>query len=134
MYATQLAEDQSTKRRLRRRDLTAHTTTASGFLRRADDQIECATQTRTDARHSVRSGKVRWFNPRKGFGYIQPDQGGNDVFVHISAVEAAGLESLSEGQKVAFQEMLSARSGKLAAANLRAITDWGNGGEISLGN
>ncbi len=70
---------------------------------------------------SVRTGKVRWFNSDKGFGFIEPDSVGKDVYVHISAVESAGLNSLSIGQRVAFQELLSARSGKLAAANLRSL-------------
>jgi CspA family cold shock protein len=61
-------------------------------------------------------GTVKWFNATKGFGFIQPDGGGKDVFVHISAVEKAGLGSLNEGQKVRF-EVVSER-GKQAAANL----------------
>jgi CspA family cold shock protein len=62
------------------------------------------------------TGTVKWFNATKGFGFIQPDDGGKDVFVHISAVEKAGIGSLNEGQKVQF-EVVSER-GKLAAANL----------------
>jgi CspA family cold shock protein len=63
-------------------------------------------------------GTVKWFNAQKGFGFIQPEQGGSDVFVHISAVEAAGLRGLNEGQKVTF-DVVSER-GKSAAANLKA--------------
>lgn len=66
------------------------------------------------------TGTVKWFNGQKGFGFIQPDDGGNDVFVHISAVERAGLASLHEGQKVSFELQKDPRSGKNAAANLQA--------------
>lgn len=65
-------------------------------------------------------GTVKWFNATKGFGFIQPDEGGNDVFVHISAVERAGMASLHEGQKLAFELQKDARSGKMSAANLQA--------------
>ncbi|MCE2927521.1 MAG: cold-shock protein [Rickettsiales bacterium] len=63
------------------------------------------------------TGIVKWFNPTKGFGFIQPDQGGGDVFVHISAVERAGLSSLNEGQKVSYD--LATNKGKTSAANLK---------------
>ena len=63
-------------------------------------------------------GTVKWFNPQKGFGFIQPEDGGKDVFVHISAVEAAGLRSLNEGQKVSYD--ITTERGKDAATNLRA--------------
>ncbi len=66
------------------------------------------------------TGTVKWFNGTKGFGFIQPDDGGADVFVHISAVERAGMASLHEGQKVSFEMQRDARSGKMAAADLRA--------------
>ena len=66
------------------------------------------------------NGTVKWFNGQKGYGFIQPEEGGNDVFVHISAVERAGLSTLREGQKVAF-EMERGRNGKLAAVNLRPL-------------
>ena len=65
-------------------------------------------------------GTVKWFNPTKGFGFIQPDDGGADVFVHISAVERAGLGSLSEGQKVSFEMERDKRSGKMSAVQLQA--------------
>jgi CspA family cold shock protein len=65
-------------------------------------------------------GTVKWFNSQKGFGFIQPDDGGNDVFVHISAVERAGLASLHEGQKVSFELERDRRSGKTSAGNLQA--------------
>ena len=64
------------------------------------------------------SGTVKWFNATKGFGFIQPDDGGADVFVHISAVERAGLGSLNEGQKVSFELERDNRSGKMAAGQL----------------
>lgn len=63
------------------------------------------------------NGTVKWFNPTKGFGFIQPDQGGADVFVHISALEKAGLRSLDEGQKVSYE--LATEKGKTSAANLK---------------
>ncbi len=63
------------------------------------------------------TGTVKWFNPTKGFGFIQPDQGSSDVFVHISAVERAGLRSLNEGQKVSYE--LTTEKGKTSATNLQ---------------
>jgi CspA family cold shock protein len=65
-------------------------------------------------------GTVKWFNATKGFGFIQPDEGGADVFVHISAVERAGLGSLNEGQKVSFELERDKRSGKMSAGQLGA--------------
>lgn len=64
------------------------------------------------------TGTVKWFNPQKGFGFIQPDDGGKDVFVHISAVEAAGLRGLDEGQKISYE--LVTERGKTSAGNLKA--------------
>jgi CspA family cold shock protein len=64
---------------------------------------------------------VKWFNGQKGFGFIQPDEGGNDVFVHISAVERAGMSSLQEGQKVSYELERDKRSGKTSAGQLAAI-------------
>ncbi len=66
------------------------------------------------------SGTVKWFNSQKGFGFIQPDDGGADAFVHISAVERAGLYSLDEGKKVEF-ELVQGRNGKYAAENLKVV-------------
>ena len=63
-------------------------------------------------------GTVKWFNGQKGFGFIQPDDGGNDVFVHISAVERAGLTGLAEGQKVSFEAKTDKMRGKTSAENL----------------
>ena len=65
-------------------------------------------------------GTVKWFNATKGYGFIQPDDGGNDVFVHISAVERAGLGTLREGQKISYEIVADRRSGKSSADNLRA--------------
>ncbi len=65
-------------------------------------------------------GTVKWFNPTKGFGFIQPENGGADVFVHISAVEQAGLRQLNEGQKVSF-ELEQGRQGKTSAVNLKQV-------------
>ena len=67
-------------------------------------------------------GTVKWFNATKGFGFIQPDEGGADVFVHISAVERAGLRSLNEGQKISYEIVADRRSGKSSADNLRVAT------------
>lgn len=64
------------------------------------------------------TGTVKWFNGTKGFGFIQPDNGGPDVFVHISAVERANLRSLHEGQKVNFEVEKDSRSGKMSAGQL----------------
>lgn len=65
------------------------------------------------------TGTVKWFNTTKGYGFIQPDDGGKDVFVHISAVERAGLRSLKEGQKLEFQER--EERGKVAAVDLKPL-------------
>ena len=65
-------------------------------------------------------GTVKFFNMTKGFGFIQPDNGAPDVFVHISAVERAGLSSLNEGQKISFEVVKNDRNGKVAAENLQA--------------
>jgi CspA family cold shock protein len=66
------------------------------------------------------TGTVKWFNPAKGFGFIQPDDGSKDVFVHISAVESSGLASLAEKQKVSY-ELEKGRDGKTSAVNLKAL-------------
>ena len=66
-------------------------------------------------------GTVKWFNPQKGFGFIQPDDGGKDAFVHISAVERAGMTDLREGQKVSFELVTDKRSGKMSADKLQAV-------------
>ena len=66
------------------------------------------------------TGTVKWFNTTKGFGFIQPDQGGTDVFVHISAVQRAGLATLDEGQKISYEIVEDRRSGRSSADNLVA--------------
>jgi cold shock protein len=67
----------------------------------------------------MNTGTVKWFNATKGYGFIQPDAGGQDVFVHISAVERAGLRGLNEGQKVSYEIVADRRSGKSSADNLK---------------
>ena len=66
------------------------------------------------------TGTVKWFNEQKGYGFVQPDDGSKDVFVHISAVEGAGLRTLKEGQKVSFEIVTDKRTGKSSAGNLKA--------------
>jgi CspA family cold shock protein len=65
------------------------------------------------------TGVVKWFNPNKGFGFIQPDQGGKDVFVHISALERAGIRKLDEGMKVGFE--LASNKGRVSAVNIKIM-------------
>jgi CspA family cold shock protein len=67
----------------------------------------------------MQTGTVKWFNGTKGYGFIQPDAGGPDVFVHISAVERAGLRGLNDGQKISYEIVADRRSGKSSADNLR---------------
>jgi cold shock protein len=66
------------------------------------------------------TGTVKWFNPTKGYGFIQPEGGGPDVFVHISAVQQAGMQQLNDGQRVSF-DVETGRQGKTSAVNLRAV-------------
>ncbi|GAA0613138.1 cold-shock protein [Paenochrobactrum glaciei] len=66
------------------------------------------------------TGTVKWFDSIKGFGFIQPDNGGNDVFVHISAVERANMSQLNEGQKIGYDTERDNKSGKMSACNLQA--------------
>lgn len=67
------------------------------------------------------TGTVKWFNGQKGYGFIQPDEGGSDVFVHISALERAGMQSLNEGQKVSFELERDPRNGKTSAGQLQSL-------------
>ena len=80
-------------------------------------QNEGAIARRQKGSASMPKGTVKWFNPTKGYGFIAPDTGGKDVFVHISAVQKAGLRSLSEGQKIGF-EVEQQQNGRTAAVNL----------------
>jgi cold shock protein len=89
----------------------------SGFFLARPCAIDLGCHHRVKGRLSVATGTVKWFNPTKGYGFIQPDSGGKDVFVHISAVEKAGLSSLNEGANVSFEEM--SNRGKTSAENLR---------------
>ncbi len=66
-------------------------------------------------------GTVKWYNSQKGYGFIQPDDGGKDAFVHVSAIERAGLTDLREGQKVSFELVTDRRSGKTSADKLQAV-------------
>ena len=85
------------------------------FAVRATTNLGCRIASKGGA--DVATGIVKWFNPTKGYGFIQPDNGGRDVFVHISAVEKAGLSSLNEGAKVSYEE--KENRGKTSAENLR---------------
>ena len=67
------------------------------------------------------SGTVKWFNTQKGYGFIQPDDGGRDVFVHITAVERAGMSDLREGQKIGYEILTDRKTGKASAGNLKAL-------------
>lgn len=67
----------------------------------------------------METGTVKWFNTQKGYGFIQPDNGGADVFVHISAVEKSGLRALNEGQKVSYDTQIDPKKGKAAAVNIK---------------
>ena len=69
---------------------------------------------------TMNKGTVKWFNTQKGYGFIQPEDGSKDIFVHISAVERAGLYELKEGQKVTFEVVANRKTGKSAAENLKA--------------
>jgi CspA family cold shock protein len=66
-------------------------------------------------------GTVKWYNLTKGYGFIQPDDGGKDAFVHVSAIERAGMNDLSEGQKISFELVTDTRSGKLSAEKLQSV-------------
>jgi CspA family cold shock protein len=66
-------------------------------------------------------GKIKWFDGRKGFGFIEPEGGGDDVFIHISAVERAGLSNLSEGQRISYDVQRDPKRGKTSAANIKLV-------------
>ena len=67
------------------------------------------------------TGTVKWYNSQKGFGFIQPDDGGKDAFVHVSAIERAGIGDLTEGQKISYELVTDKRSGKMSADMLKAV-------------
>jgi cold shock protein len=67
------------------------------------------------------TGTVKWYNAQKGFGFIQPDDGGKDAFVHVSAIERAGMADLTEGQKISYELVTDKRSGKMSADMLKAV-------------
>ena len=67
----------------------------------------------------METGTVKWFNDQKGYGFIQPDNGGKDIFVHISAVQRSGLQGLAEGQKITYELQTDSRTGKSSAVNLQ---------------
>ncbi len=67
------------------------------------------------------TGTVKWYNSQKGFGFIQPDDGGKDAFVHVSAIERAGMGDLAEGQKISYELVTDKRSGKMSADMLKAV-------------
>jgi cold shock protein len=75
----------------------------------------------TGIEYNMATGTLKWFNATKGFGFIQPDGGGQDVFVHISAVERAGMSDLREGQKISFELEDDRKSGKKSAGNLKQV-------------
>jgi CspA family cold shock protein len=100
-----------------RRTLLETTPNSDETLR--DGRVATDAGRRFQRRPDMAQGTVKFFNSQKGFGFIQPTDGGKDVFVHISAVERAGMSSLNEGQKVSY-DVVSER-GKLAAANLQSI-------------
>jgi CspA family cold shock protein len=69
----------------------------------------------------MNTGSVKWYNADKGYGFIQPDNGGKDVFVHATALEAAGVRTLADGQKISFDEQPDRKSGKVSATNLKLL-------------
>jgi cold shock protein len=99
----------------------------AGSFSKVDDEVElvrvtAARKTRVCALEKrMATGTVKWFNGQKGFGFIQPNDGGKDVFVHISAVERAGLSGLAEGQKVNFEIKADKMRGKTSAENLSLV-------------
>ena len=77
--------------------------------------------TQQTRRRFMATGTVKWFNMQKGFGFIQPDDGGQDVFLHISAVERSGIGNPQEGQKLSYELQRDPKKGRVAAANLKAV-------------
>ena len=83
-------------------------------------RIQNESEEGVSGRHKMATGTVKWFNSTKGFGFIEPDTGGADAFVHISAVEKAGLKSLEENQKVSY-ELVEGRNGRSSAEELKIL-------------
>jgi CspA family cold shock protein len=104
--------------------LAAHRVGLTTFFQNLDQQPGRASARPSDLelgkKRLMAQGTVKWFNSQKGFGFIQPDDGSKDVFVHISAVERAGLNGLNEGQKITYEIVADKRSGKSSAENLKA--------------
>ena len=90
----------------------------SGLVRGAGERVALVKKAFVRERVDMASGTVKWFNSAKGYGFIQPEEGGKDVFVHVSAVERAGLRGLNEGQKIEYE--LQDERGRTAAVNLKA--------------
>jgi CspA family cold shock protein len=104
----------------RRRARFRHFLQKSNLAALARSSVRARTRVHREKRKYMNTGTVKWFNNQKGFGFIQPTNGGNDVFVHISAVERAGMSTLNEGQKISYDIVADRRSGKSSADNLRA--------------
>jgi CspA family cold shock protein len=95
--------------------------TATKLLLSAGLRVQRLLHTDKKREATLATGKVKWFNDQKGYGFIAPDNGGKDIFVHISAVERAGLRSLAENQAVSFEVTTDRKSGKDSADQLRAL-------------
>jgi cold shock protein len=113
---------------LRPNDLASPRIPASGLTTFLQISNKSAALTRGHITHvpekksTMTKGTVKWFNDQKGFGFIQPDDGGKDIFVHISAVERAGMRALNEGQKIGFDVVVDRKNpAKSSADNLRAV-------------
>jgi CspA family cold shock protein len=100
---------------------TFSTTSYDCIVKVGLSRYRCDTSGIAKGRVHMATGTVKWFNSTKGFGFIQPDDGGTDVFVHISAVERAGLRGLNDGQKISYELVQDKRSGKTSADQLRAL-------------
>jgi cold shock protein len=83
--------------------------------------VQHALADKPEGRATMSSGTVKWFNEQKGYGFIQPDDGGKDVFVHISAVQRSGMQGLSDGQKVSYELQADRKTGKTSAVNLQTL-------------
>jgi CspA family cold shock protein len=94
----------------------------SSFLKKCNfDSLQSQARISHGKGFHMTTGTVKWFNATKGFGFIAPDSGGSDAFVHISAVERSGIGELREGQKLTFELVADRKSGKMTADNLKAL-------------